>query len=514
MNLWEDEELLKKYAPALLGDTAFKTELYNTTADAGFNPNVALTTAPAAGKSPWESEMMRRFSLTGDDGVPEVSLDAPMRQAGTKSPYDSLNSIVDLDAVTKQMEAERQPDAVSTTAQSEEKKPSMWSKVGNFLKEALPVALMVSGAGFAPKLAIGAAMANYNNAKQAQAQNEFENQLERDKFKLLTDQFGETKSQNEYTRLNDDRTQAWNEYKHHVDRADKKAADEVAAQQWQMLNTSKVTPELADLLPPDSIYRGYSGKTVSADTMKLIQQEAETYQQAQKDLQSVQGSLSTVEQIIAAIPDSNPSKACLQGKLSKVKTPAELEVVRKEAEGYIPKPLTPLQRAQAKYYEAQAYKALHPISKSSDNYSSFWSGFGFNSAKDASAWATNIEKAYAIEAKNNGGRLDRRNRWTFPTGKPMSNINNWIKQRYGENTLRKYKAVKTGEPAYLDTSRSLIGIMTPGLIQNEWDLAADQLVTQFRSFAKAKKYAISTNKDKRLIAALDRRERILQQHKK
>jgi hypothetical protein len=178
-------------------------------------------------------------------------------------------------------------------------------------------------------------------------------------------------------------------------------------------------------------------------------------------------------------------------------------------------PLSPKDIADINLKKSQTWRNYNvfPENSGSGNVN-FWSGFGFNSAKDASAWATNIEKAYAIEAKNNGGRLDRRNRWTFPTGKPMSNINNWIKQRYGENTLRKYKAVKTGEPAYLDTSRSLIGIMTPGLIQNEWDLAADQLVTQFRSFAKAKKYAISTNKDKRLIAALDRRERILQQHKK
>jgi hypothetical protein len=202
MLTWADEELLKKYAPALLGnDFGLQSDLYNANADAGV--------------------------------YPEVNLDAPMRQAGTKSPYDSLNSIVDLDAVTKQMEAERQPDAVSTTAQSEEKKPSMWSKVGNFLKEALPVALMVSGAGFAPKLAIGAAMANYNNAKQAQAQNEFENQLERDKYKLLTDQFGETKSQNEWERLDADRTQAWNERKDFLDRQDTKEERAERARQWQ-----------------------------------------------------------------------------------------------------------------------------------------------------------------------------------------------------------------------------------------------------------------------------------------
>jgi hypothetical protein len=201
---WEDEELLKKYAPALLGnDFGLQNDLYNANADAGV--------------------------------YPEVNLDVPMRQADTKSPYDSLNSIVDLEANARQMDAERQQQAATTAAmqQPEEKKPSMWSKVGKFLKEALPVGLMVSGAGFGAPLAIGAAMANYNNTKRAQEQSEFENNLELQKMKLLTNQFGETKSQNEWERLNTDRTQAWNEYKFGAEREDKKAANQVTREQWE-----------------------------------------------------------------------------------------------------------------------------------------------------------------------------------------------------------------------------------------------------------------------------------------
>lgn len=200
---WKDEELLKRYAPALAGnDYSFQSDLYNTNADVG--------------------------------AYPAIKLDAPMRQTADQSPWASLNSVADFDAVAKQMDAERQQQAATAVAtQPEEKKPSMWAKVGKFFKEALPVALMVSGAGFAPKLAIGAAMKSYNDAKKVEEQNAFENQLERDKFKLLQDQNEQVMSQNEWNRLNADRTQAWNERKDFLDRREGQEERAGRARQWQ-----------------------------------------------------------------------------------------------------------------------------------------------------------------------------------------------------------------------------------------------------------------------------------------
>jgi len=182
-------------------------------------------------------------------------------------------------------------------------------------------------------------------------------------------------------------------------------------------------------------------------------------------------------------------------------------------------PLSPLDEARIKHLNAQTWRIYNPLQDNNENTEfNFWSRFGFRNQNEATKFASDLERAYDLEAKRNGGKyvedFNGEGRWVFPKGKATPSLNNWISKTYGPETLRRYLAVKTGNPEYLDMTRSLTGLQTPGLIQDEWDLAADQLVTQFGSYQMALKYAKDNNYDQRLIAALERRARILQSRKK
>lgn len=181
--------------------------------------------------------------------------------------------------------------------------------------------------------------------------------------------------------------------------------------------------------------------------------------------------------------------------------------------------LSPLDEARIKHLNAQTWRIYNPLQDNNKNTEfNFWSQFGFRNQNEATKFASDLERAYDLEAKRNGGKyvedFNGEGRWVFPKGKATPSLNNWISKTYGPETLRRYLAVKTGNPEYLDMTRSLTGLQTPGLIRDEWDLAADQLVTQFGSYQMALKYAKDNNYDQRLIAALERRARILQSRKK
>ncbi|MGD9154386.1 MAG: hypothetical protein PVG90_02650 [Bacillota bacterium] len=250
-----------------------------------------------------------------------------------------------------------------------------------------------------------------------------------------------------------------------------------------------------------------------------------------------------IDNLVSQIPDSSPDKQRVLYDLQNAETEEQFNAAWNQAKGLIPQPISreeqlgltkkelEIQEVKLKIAKLlrdgtdpndKTLKALNiklkelQIEKAKQDLNGGGSGspVGDLGSKGNAAYTSGFEKAYAAEAKNNGGRLDVDGNWTFPVGKPMPNISNWIKKNYGENELRKYKAAKTGNQDYLDTSRSLTGIQTPGLIKNEWDLAADKLITQLGSFTKARAYAIENNYDKRLIAALDRRKKLLEQRQK
>jgi hypothetical protein len=191
--------------------------------------------------------------------------------------------------------------------------------------------------------------------------------------------------------------------------------------------------------------------------------------------------------------------------------------------GSVPKPLTPVDQARIAQLNSETWRNYNVFPENSGGGGiNMFGNLGFGNNKQAQNFIKNINDAYNLEMKKNGGKLISTpdanagkmvQKWVFPNGKPTPSIGSWVGSKFGEDAYRKYMALMTGNSDYMDTSRSLVGIQNQGLIQNEWDLAADQLVTQFRSFAKAKNYAVSNNMDQRLIAALERRNQFFQQRK-
>jgi hypothetical protein len=228
----------------------------------------------------------------------------------------------------------------------------------------------------------------------------------------------------------------------------------------------------------------------------------------------------STRQMVEAMPDGS-TKTYLKQLLPLLDLPGMEGVndfIYKSALGSVPKALTPYEQAQIRHLDAQNYRLYHPVSQNSSEgkNANSYSVFGFNSEKDAKAWIDNLNTTYNTELKKNGGKFVTTSyggEWIYPNGQPTPSIDAWVKKKLGEAEYRKYLGVLSGNPDYMDASRSLAGIQNKGLIQNEWDLTADQLVTKFKSFAKAKNYAVSNHLDQRLIAALERRKRFFEQSK-
>jgi hypothetical protein len=275
-------------------------------------------------------------------------------------------------------------------------------------------------------------------------------------------------------------------------------------------------------------YPNVFGLNTAINTYTSANQFAQGITNANKklaeDTQYIQAQSQNIDQLLNSIPDS-ADKRRVAYNLQKAKTREDFDAAWNEAKGLVPKQPSYKDQLDLKklktdidWRNSETWRNYNVFPEGSGRGGdvNFWSRFGFGSTKDASTWATNLENAYSKEMQKNGGKLIRNKgsyKWVFPNGKPSPTINSWISNAYGEDTFRKYKAVRTNNQAYLDPLRSITGIQTLGLIQNEDDLAADKLVTQFESFTQAMDYAI-TQGDKKTANLLVKRYNKLGKGKK
>jgi hypothetical protein len=180
--------------------------------------------------------------------------------------------------------------------------------------------------------------------------------------------------------------------------------------------------------------------------------------------------------------------------------------------GSVPKPLTPMDQAEIAWRNSEAWRNYNVLPENSGGGISMFGNLGFGNNKQAQNFIKNINDAYNLEMKKNGGRLTtdpvKGEVWVFPNGKPTPPIGSWVSSKYGEEAYRKYMALMTGNADFADNSRTLFGITNPGVIQNDWDLKADQYLRQsgLGSLTKTIDRVIADpNVDPQLVASLLRR---------
>jgi len=225
-----------------------------------------------------------------------------------------------------------------------------------------------------------------------------------------------------------------------------------------------------------------------------------------KQNQQMQGA--TLNQMVGQMP-AGGLKQMLGAMVPLAKQPGMEGLFSQIAGGALgsnPSPLTPKDQAELELLKAQTYHYYNPTQGSGKSSANQMNSLNLKQEK---SFMDGLEKEYALELKRNTSKkttnLDGTEKWVYPDGAKTPDLNTWIKQRYGDETLRRYLASKTGNQTYTDTKRTTFGVQH--FNQSQADVMADQYVAtkKLGSISKTVEQAIIDRQQGEVVDALIRR---------